>query len=329
MTESLIECVPNFSEGRDPLRVDALVSAIAGVPGVLVLDRTSDWDHHRSVITFAGGGESVVEAAVRAAGQAARSIDLNQHRGVHPRVGALDILPFVPLGSATLEDCTALAHLAGERISLELGIPVYFYGAAARRPERVALENVRRGQFEGLRDAVLSDPAKAPDLGGPTLHPTAGAVIVGARKILVAFNINLNTTNLDVAKSIAHGIRASSGGFASVKALGLPILSRNLVQVSINLTDFEQTPLHVVYAEVSRLAAKHGLAIESSELIGLLPRRAMERAFAHFVRLPQFSARNVIEEQIRPLTFNSLELPGENYDRINAEPCFSGPPGVD
>ena len=187
---------------------------------------------------------------------------------------------------------------------------MYFYGAAARRPERVALENVRRGQFEGLRDAAPHDPAKAPDLGGPALHPTAGAVIVGARKILIAFNINLNTTNLDVARSIAGRIRASSGGFASVKALGLPIASRNLVQVSINLTDFEQTPLHVVYAEVSRLAGEHGVAIESSELIGLLPRSAMERAFAHFVRLPQFSARNVIEEQIRPLTFNTVELPG-------------------
>ncbi len=213
--------MPNFSEGRDPSRVDALVSAIAGVPGVLVLDRTSDWDHHRSVITFAGRGESVVEAAVRAAGQAARSIDLNRHRGVHPRVGALDVLPFVPLGSATLEDCAALAHLAGQHITQELGIPVYFYGAAARRPERVALENVRRSQFEGLRDAAPRDPAKAPDLGGPALHPTAGAVIVGARRILIAFNINLNTTNLEVARSIARRIRASSGGFACRQSLGL------------------------------------------------------------------------------------------------------------
>ncbi len=302
--------MPNFSQGRDPSCVDALVSAIASVPGVLVLDRTSDWDHNRSVITFAGRRESVVEAAVRVAEQTARSIDLNQHRGVHPRVGALDVLPFVPLGSATIQDCAALAHLAGQRITQELGIPVYFYGAAARRPERIALENVRRGQFEGLRDAALRDPTKAPDLGGPALHPTAGAVIVGARKILIAFNINLNTTNLDVAKAIARRIRASSGGFAAVKALGLPILSRNLVQVSINITDFEQTPLHVVYSEVNRLAEERAVAIESSELIGLLPRAAMERAFAHFVKLPQFTERNVIEEQIRPLTFSTLELSG-------------------
>ncbi len=302
--------MPNFSEGRDRSRVDALVSAIAGVPGVLVLDRTSDWDHHRSVITFAGRREPIVEAAVRVAAQAVRSIDLTQHRGVHPRVGALDVLPFVPLGSATIKDCAALAHLAGQRISQELEIPVYFYGAAATRPERVALENVRRGQFEGLREAAVRDPAKAPDLGGPALHPTAGAVIVGARKILIAFNINLNTTDLDVAKAIARGIRASSGGFASVKALGLPILSRNLVQVSINLTDFEQTPLHMVFAAVSRLADEHEVAIESSELIGLLPRPAMERSFAHFLKLPQFGARNIIEEQIRPLALDAVELPG-------------------
>ena len=290
--------------------MDALLSAIAGVPGVLVLDRTSDWDHHRSVITFAGRRESVVEAGVRAAGQAARFIDLNQHRGVHPRLGALDVLPFVPLGSATIEDCAALAHLAGQRISQELGIPVYFYGAAARRPERLALEDVRRGQFETLRDEALRDPAKAPDLGGPALHPTAGAVAIGARKILIAFNINLNTTNLTVAKAIARRIRASSGGFAFVKALGLPMLSRNLVQVSINLTDFEQTPLHVVFDEVSRLAAEYGTRIENCELIGLLPRAALEGAFAHFVKLPEFTAQKVIEEQIRPLSFTTMEAPG-------------------
>ena len=173
--------------------VDALVSAIASTPGVLVLNRTSDWDHHRSVITFAGRRKPVVEASVRVAAEAARLIDLTKHAGVHPRVGALDVLPFVPLGSATLEDCAALAHEAGQRISSELGIPVYFYEAAALRPDRVALENVRRGQFEGLREAVLTDPSRAPDLGGPALHPTAGAVIAGARKVLVAFNINLKT----------------------------------------------------------------------------------------------------------------------------------------
>jgi glutamate formiminotransferase len=316
LTESLIECVPNFSEGRDVRVIDAIVSAVASVPGVLVLDWTSDWDHHRSVITFAGRGEAVVEAAVRAADQAAKSIDLNRHRGVHPRLGALDVLPFVPLGSATLEDCAILAQLAGRRIHQELGIPVYFYGAAALRPDRIALEQIRRGQFEGLREAVLSDPTKTPDLGGPGLHATAGAVIVGARKILIAYNINLKTTDLDLAKRIARRVRASSGGLPAVKALGLPLVSRNLVQVSMNLTDFEQTPLHVVCEEVSRLAGAEGVEIEDSELIGLLPERAMEAAFAHFVKMPNFSLRKVIETQIRRLTFEKFEwtgpfLPGE------------------
>ncbi len=302
--------MPNFSEGRNPACVDAIVSAIASVPGVRVLDRTSDWDHHRSVITFAGRRDVIVEAAVRAAAQAASSIDLTQHRGIHPRLGALDVLPFVPLGSSTLEDCVALAHLAGKRIAREIGIPVYFYAAAATRPDRVALENVRRGQFEGLSEAALIDSAKAPDLGGPSLHPTAGAVIVGARKILIAYNINLKTTDLAVAREIARRIRASSGGFPFVKALGLPLASRNLVQVSMNLTDFEQTPLHAVYEEVDRLAAARGVKIEGSELIGLLPESAMQSAFAHFVKLSGFNSRKVIEDQVEPLTFNTVDLPG-------------------
>lgn len=295
---SLIECVPNFSEGRDFARIHALASAIAAVPGTFVLDRTSDADHHRSVITFAGDGESVLESAVRAVALAANLIDLNQHHGVHPRLGALDVLPFVPLGGATLEDCVALAHRAGRRIWNELGIPVYFYQAAALRPDRVQLEQVRRGQFEGLREAVLNDESKRPDLGGPPLHPTAGAVIVGARRVLIAYNIDLATTNLEVAKEIAKRIRASNGGFPAVKALGLALPSRNQVQVSMNLTDFEQTPLHTVFDEVSRLAGGYGVEIARSELIGLLPRKALELTFAHYLKLPDFQSGDVIEERI-------------------------------
>jgi glutamate formiminotransferase len=295
---SLIECVPNFSEGRDFTRIQALESAIAAVPGTLVLDRTSDPDHHRSVITFAGDGESVLESAVRAVSLAAKLIDLNQHHGVHPRLGALDVLPFVPLGGATLEDCVALAHRAGRRIWNELGIPVYFYQAAALRPDRIQLEQVRRGQFEGLREAVLNDESKRPDLGGPALHPTAGAVIVGARRVLIAYNIDLATANLEVAKEIAKRIRASNGGFPAVKALGLSLPSRNQVQVSMNLTDFEQTPVHTVFDEVSRLAGSYGVEIACSELIGLLPRKALELAFAHYLKLPDFQSRDVIEERI-------------------------------
>jgi len=267
----------------------------------VVLNRTSDPDHNRSVITFAANRDAVIEAAVRAAAKAAELIDLNLHRGIHPRVGALDVLPFVPLFGSTMDDCVEIARAAGRRIWNELGIPVYFYEAAAMRSERVKLENVRRGQFEGLRDAALIDVARAPDLGGPALHPTAGAVIVGARKLLVAFNINLNTGDLSIAKAIAKSIRASSGGFPDVKSLGLPLESRGLVQVSMNLTDFERTPVHVVYREVERLAALHGVAIADSELIGLMPRKAMEISFAGAMKLSRFSAQSVLENRIDTL----------------------------
>jgi glutamate formiminotransferase len=295
---SLIECVPNFSEGRDQARIEALASAIASVPETLILDRTSDTDHHRSVITFAGDGEAVLESAVRATALAAELIDLNQHQGVHPRLGALDVLPFVPLGGATLEDCVALAHRAGRRIWNDLGIPVYFYQAAALRPDRVQLEHVRRGQFEGLREAVLHDASKRPDLGGPALHPTAGAVIVGARHVLIAYNIDLATANLEIAKDIAKRIRASSGGFPAVKALGLTLPSRNQVQVSMNLTDFEQTPIHTVFDEVTRLAHGYGVQVARSELIGLLPRKAMELAFTHYLKFSDFQSDDVIEQRV-------------------------------
>jgi glutamate formiminotransferase len=301
LNQPWIECVPNFSEGRDASRIDALERALATVPGTLLLHRTSDTDHNRSVITFVAPSDSVVEAAVRLAAEAAKLIDLNHHRGVHPRLGALDILPFVPLGEATLEQCVTLAHEAGSRIWNELGIPVYFYEAAALRADRVRLENVRRGQFEGLSTAVVMDESKRPDIGSPSLHPTAGAVIVGARKILIAFNINLKSTNLDLAKSIAKRIRASSGGFPAVKALGLPLASRGLVQVSINFTDFEQTPVHVVYSEVCRLAAEHGVEVGDSELIGLMPRKALEQAAAGMLKISHFDSQRVIENRIEAL----------------------------
>lgn len=291
----LVECVPNFSEGRDAARVAALEAAISSVAGSHVLHRTSDADHNRSVITFAGEAEAVLQSAVRATALAAKLIDLNQHRGVHPRLGALDVLPFVPLGDTTLDDCVAVAHRAGERIWRELHIPVYFYQAAALRPDRTLLEKVRHGEFEGLRDSVLIDETKCPDLGGPALHPTAGAVIVGARPILIAYNINLATADLSIAKAIARAIRTSSGGLPCVKALGLSLESRRQVQVSMNLTDFNITPPHVVFAEVSRLAAAAGVVVAESELIGLIPRKAVEMGFAHALKFPEFRSKSVIE----------------------------------
>ena len=302
MTSYWIECVPNVSEGRDVSRVDTIVRALAGVRGARLLHRTSDADHNRSVITFVARTDQVVEAAVRIATKAAELINLNEHRGVHPRLGALDVLPFVPLGEATLEQCVALAHEAGARISNEVGVPVYFYEAAALRVDRVRLEDVRRGQFEGLKEAVLRDEWKRPDLGGPSLHRTAGAVIVGARKILIAYNINLKTSDLALAKSIAKRIRASTGGFPSLKALGLPLVSRGLVQVAMNFTDFERTPVHVVYAEVARLAAERGVEIEESELIGLMPRQALELAAAGLLKLSDFDSQRVLENRLDTLT---------------------------
>jgi glutamate formiminotransferase len=297
----MIECVPNFSEGHDKTVIDAIEGAVNSVPGALVLHRTSDADHNRSVLTFAAGAEQVIEAAVRATAKAAELIDLNRQRGVHPRLGALDVLPFVPLGQASLDECVQIARRAGERIWNELGIPVYFYEAAATHPGRVKLEDVRRGQFEGLREAALTDESKRPDLGGPALHPTAGAVIVGARKFLIAYNVNLRSSDLHVARSIAKRIRTSSGGLPAVKALGLPLESRGLVQVSMNLTDFEQTPLHVVYEEVRRLAAEQGVEIEESELIGLMPRRALEMAAAGFLKLRDFDTQRIVENRIEAL----------------------------
>lgn len=301
MKDLLVECVPNFSEGRDGSKVDALVAAIASVLGSSILHRTSDSDHNRSVITFAGRSEAVVESAVRAARVARQLIDLNHHAGAHPRLGALDVLPFVPLGTNSLESCVELAHRAGERIWNELGVPVYFYEAAALRPERRKLENVRRGEFEGLRAEAPVDMAKAPDLGGPTLHPTAGAVIVGARKFLIAYNINLRTPDLGIAKAIAKQVRASSGGLPAVKALGLALPSRGIVQVSTNLTDFEQTPIHVVFLEVVRLAAEYGVEVEESELIGLMPRKALEVAAAGLLKLSDFDSNRVVENRLESL----------------------------
>jgi glutamate formiminotransferase/glutamate formiminotransferase/formiminotetrahydrofolate cyclodeaminase len=262
----LIECVPNFSEGRDAETVHAIEQAIRSVSGVMLLRSEMDPDHNRSVITFAGAPESVAEGALRGIAAAVERIDLRRHHGVHPRIGAADVVPFVPLQGATLEDCAAIAHRTGEAVWTKLGIPVYFYEAVAATAERAPLENVRRGGFE--------HPALAPDLGGPALHPSAGACAIGARKLLVAFNVNLNTTDLSIAKAIARKIRASSGGLPFVKAMGVPLLSRGLVQVSMNLTDFEQTPLRQVYEAVAQQAAARGVSIAGTQIVGLIPQRA-------------------------------------------------------
>lgn len=294
----LVECVPNFSEGRDGAKVEAIVATMREVPGVLVLAHESDADHNRSVVTIAGEPDIVVEAAVRAVGKAAELIDLTKQVGVHPRIGAADVVPFVPLEGVTLEDCVALAKLAGGEIWRRYRIPVYLYEAAAQRPDRVNLENIRRGQFEGLRQEIATNPDRAPDIGEPALHPTAGATVVGARKFLIAYNVLLNTRDVEVAKKIAKAVRFSSGGLRYVKAMGVYLDARNLAQVSMNLTDFEQTPLHRVFEMVEREAARYGASVVSSELIGLIPRRALDMTAEYFLRFENFTPAHVLEKRL-------------------------------
>src|SRR5579871_772150 len=272
----LIECVPNFSEGCDLAKVDVIVAAMHGIAGAWVLDRTSDADHNRSVVTLAGEPGAVAEAALRGVGKAVELIDMTRQSGVHPRIGAADVVPFIPLDGVTMQECAALAHRVGREIWSRYCVPVYFYEAAASRPDRVNLENIRKGQCEALREEALRNPDRAPDVGGPGLHPTAGASAVGARKILIAFNIYLDTPEVSVAKEIARAIRASNGGLPCVKAMGVEMKARGAAQVSINLTDFEVTPLFSVFEAVSVEAKQRGRKITSSEIIGLVPRAALE-----------------------------------------------------
>ena len=299
MAGPLIECVPNFSEGRDEATVRAIEQAIASVAGVKLLRREMDVDHNRSVITFTGSPQAVADAALRGIAIAVERIDLRKHSGVHPRIGAADVVPFVPLEGATLADCATLARRTGELVWKELGVPVYFYEAAAATPERAPLETCRRGGFE--------KPAIAPDLGGPELHPSAGACIIGARRLLIAFNVNLNTTDLRVAKTIAQKLRASSGGLPFVKAIGAPLASRNLVQVSMNLTDFEQTPLHEVFDAVRAEADARGVSIAGTQIVGLMPRKAFEQAAAHCLKCEQFSGDLILENRLAESSASLLD----------------------
>ncbi|HTT32914.1 MAG TPA: glutamate formimidoyltransferase [Methylomirabilota bacterium] len=294
----LIECVPNFSEGRDATKVDAIVAAMSSVAGVYVLDREMDADHNRCVITLAGEPDAVAEAALLGTGKALELIDLTKHTGAHPRVGATDVVPFIPIDGVTIEDCVALAKRVGNEIWTRYRIPVFFYEAAATRPDRVNLENVRRGQFEGLREELKKNHDRQPDVGEPKVHPTAGVTAVGARKFLVAYNVNLNTSDVGIANKIAKAIRFSSGGLRYVKSMGVELKARNLAQVSINLTDFEQTPMHRVYEMVKREAERYGVMPVGSEIVGLVPKKAIEMAADFFLQLENFSPEQVFENRL-------------------------------
>jgi len=293
MNGPIVECVPNFSEGTDAKRVEAIVTAMRG-EGVRLLDWSMDADHNRSVVTIAGEPAAVVEAAVRGVGKAVELIDLTRQQGVHPRIGAADVIPFVPISGIKLEQCVLLARQAGLEIWRRFGVPVFFYEAAAARPDRANLEEVRRGQFEGLRDAVRKDSSRRPDLGGPDLHPTAGACAVGARKFLVAYNIYFDSADVAMARAIAREIRAASGGLMGVKAMG--VLAHGRAQLSMNITDFEATPLSKVYRTVSNLAARHKTAIAEGEVIGLLPEAACERESDWMRQLSGFDPETKILE---------------------------------
>jgi glutamate formiminotransferase/formiminotetrahydrofolate cyclodeaminase len=295
----IVECVPNFSEGRRREVIDPILEAIAAVPGVTFLDSEMDPDHNRAVLTFAGEPEPVMEAAFRAVEKASQLIDLNQHRGQHPRMGATDVVPFVPIEGLTLDDCAEFARKVGARIGSELQIPVFLYESAASRPERVSLADVRRGEFEGLREMIGKDPARKPDFGPGKIHPTAGATAVGARRFLVAFNANLNTGDVRVAKAVAASIREQSGGLKNVRALGFSIEGGRRAQVSMNLVNTEATPIHRVLALVREEAARHGAAISGCEVVGLIPERAMLDAAEHTLQLESFRRDQVLELRLR------------------------------
>jgi len=296
--ERIVECVPNFSEGRDEKVVRSLVEAVEAVEGALVLGTHVDADHHRSVVTFVAPPEQAVEAAVRVTRRAAELIDLRAHAGEHPRLGACDVLPFVPLKGVGIGDCVQLAHEAGRRIWEELGIPVYFYESAALRPERRNLADVRRGGFELLREQIGTDPARAPDVGEPRVHPTAGATVVGVRPLLIAYNVTLKTADLALARRIARAVRERDGGLIHLKALGFELKTRGVVQVSMNLTSYERTNLHHAFEAVSREAERLGVEVLGSEVVGLVPQAALDRAAARFLRLENYSPDLVLENRI-------------------------------
>ena len=291
----LVECVPNFSEGRRPEVIEAIEAAIRAVDGIQVLDRHVDADHNRCVITFVGSPEAAAEAAFAGIAKAAELISLETHQGEHPRIGATDVVPFIPVRGVSMPECVELARALGSRVAQQLGIPVYLYEEAAARPERVNLEDVRRGEYEGLKSAIVSDPERSPDFGPHQLGP-AGATVIGARKPLIAYNVYLTTDEVSVAKRIAKSVRFSSGGLRFIKALGLLVEGR--AQVSINLTDFTQTPIHRVVELIRREAERYGVAVHHSELVGLIPQEALVEAARWYLQLDDFKPDQVLETRL-------------------------------
>ncbi len=307
MPTTIVECVPNFSEGRDKAKVDAIIEAMK-MDGVYLLDREMDADHNRCVITLVGEREPIQEAVLRGVGKAAELIDLTKHQGAHPRMGATDVVPFIPIEGVTIEDCVQMARHVGSEIAKRYKIPVYLYEAAATRPERTNLENIRRGQFEGIRDEIATNAGRMPDFGEPRVHPTAGATVVGARKFLVAYNVYLNTSNVEVAKKIGKAVRFSNGGLRFVKGMGIPV--RGLAQVSMNLTDTDQTPIARVFEFVKREAARYGVMPLSSEIVGLIPKKALEDAAEWFLQVENFDSSLILENRLAAVMGGKMAVGG-------------------
>jgi glutamate formiminotransferase len=295
----IVECIPNFSEGRDPAVVNQIIAAIKSVKGAVLLDQESDPNHNRSVVTFVASPDRVIDAAIAAAGKAAELIDLNRHKGEHPRMGATDVIPFVPIAGVTMDECVALANTCGERMWSELGIPVYLYEKAASRPERENLASVRKGQFEGIREEIATRDDRRPDFGEAKVHPTAGITAVGARPPLIAYNVNLGTADVDIANKIARAVRHQTGGLRYVKALGFELKDRGIVQVSMNMVNYEGTPLFRVFEMIRREAERFGVPVVGSEIVGLVPQTALNAVADFYLQLESFSENQILEHRLQ------------------------------
>ena len=294
----IVECIPNFSEGRRSEVIDQIVAAITAIPGVTLLDREADPNHNRSVITFVASPDHIVDAAIAGAGKAAELIDLNKHSGEHPRMGATDVVPFVPIAGVTMDDCVHLARQCGERMWRELEIPVYLYEKAAVRPERENLAAVRKGQFEGIRAEIETSDERRPDFGQQRVHPTAGITAVGARPPLIAYNVNLGTSDVEIANKIARAVRHQTGGLRYVKALGFELKDRGIVQVSMNMVNFEGTPLFRAFEMIKNEAARYGVPVVGSEIVGLVPQRALNAVADFYLQLENFSEAQILENRL-------------------------------
>jgi len=294
----IVECIPNFSEGCRTEVLDQIVESIKAVPGAVVLDRESDPNHNRSVVTFVASPDHVVEAAVAAAKTAAQLIDLTKHRGEHPRMGATDVIPFVPISGVTMEECVALARICGERMWSELEIPVYLYEKAATRPERENLATLRKGQFEAISAEIATIESRRPDFGETRVHPTAGITAVGARPPLIAYNVNLDTADVEIAGKIARAVRHQTGGLRYVKALGFELKDRGIVQVSMNMVNYEGTPLFRAFEMIKREAERYGVRVVGSEIVGLIPQRALNAVADFYLQLEKFSEDQILEHRL-------------------------------